>query len=404
MLSMISTISLDPKPIALDVKVAIVGERLLYYMLYQLDPEFAELFKVAADFEEMVDRSPENQVLYARLIASMVRQGELRSFDRQAVARVIEHAARIVGDAEKLSTHRRSVRDLLSEANYWAGQASHNVVSADDVQRAIDAQVRRLDRIRERSLEAIQRGTVLIDTQGKQVGQINGLSVVGLGIFGFGRPSRITARIRMGKGDVVDIEREVELGGPIHSKGVMILSSFLGGRYAGDRPLSLSASLVFEQSYGGVEGDSASSAELYALLSAISEVPIKQNLAVTGSVNQHGQVQAIGGVNYKIEGFFDLCSARGLTGDQGVLIPASNVKNLMLRQDVVDAISEGEFHVYPVEAIDQGIEILTDVPAGDRDEEGNYPQGSINCLVEQRLQSMAEKAKEMRALPKEGEA
>jgi predicted ATP-dependent protease len=277
-------------------------------------------------------------------------------------------------------------------------------VSADDVQRAIDAQIRRVDRVRERSLEAIQRGTVLIDTTGFQVGQINGLSVVGLGNFAFGRPSRITARIRMGKGDVVDIEREVELGGPIHSKGVMILSSFLGGRYAGQRPLSLSASLVFEQSYGGVEGDSASSAELYALLSAIAEVPIKQNLAVTGSVNQHGQVQAIGGVNYKIEGFFDLCAARGLTGDQGVLIPASNVKNLMLRQDVVDAIADAKFHIFPVETIDQGIEILTGLPAGERDAEGEYAQGSINRRVEDRLQIMAEKAKELRAAAKEGEA
>jgi lon-related putative ATP-dependent protease len=334
----------------------------------------------------------------------MARQAELRPFDRGAVARVIEHAARMVGDAEKLSTHRRSVRDLLCEADYWAGQAGHDVVCTDDVQRAIDTQIRRLDRVRERSLEAIQRGTVLIDTQGVKVGQINGLSVVGLGSFAFGRPSRITARIHMGKGDVVDIEREVELGGPIHSKGVMILSSFLGARYAGDKPLSLSASLVFEQSYGGVEGDSASSAELYALLSAISDVPIKQNLSVTGSVNQHGQVQAIGGVNHKVEGFYDLCAARGLTGDQGVLIPASNVKNLMLRQDVVDAISEGKFHVYPVEAIDRGIEILTGVPAGGRDEAGNYPEESINYLVEQRLQGMAEKAREMSGLAKEGEA
>lgn len=404
MLSAVSTVSLEPEPISMDIKVAIVGERQLYYMLYELDPEFAELFKVAADFEETVDRTSENQLLYARLIASMVRKHALTTFDRAAVCRVIEQASRMAGDAEKLATHSRSLADLLFEADYWAGLSGNAVVTADNVEQAIDAKIRRVDRIREQSYEAIKRGTVLIDTSGETVGQINGLSVVGLFNFAFGRPSRITAQIRMGKGDVVDIEREVDLGGPIHSKGVMILSSFLGGRYAGDRPMSLSASLAFEQSYGGVDGDSASSAELYALLSAISEVPIKQNLAVTGSVNQHGQVQAIGGVNFKIEGFFDVCTARGLTGDQGVLIPESNVKNLMLRHDVVEAISNLQFHVYPVESIDQGIEILTGIPAGVRDEEGNYPEGTINRRVEARLQVMEEKAREMHAPYTEDEA
>jgi lon-related putative ATP-dependent protease len=403
MLSMISTISLDPEPIPLDVKVAIVGERLLYYMLYQLDPEFPELFKVAADFEETVDRNPANQELYARMIGTLARSKGLRPFDRGAVARVIDHSARVVEDSEKLTTHRQRISDLLCEADYWAEEAGHVAVTAKDVEQAIDAQIHRVDRIRERSYEAIKRGTVLIDTEGSKVGQVNGLSVIGLGNFAFGRPSRITARIRMGKGDVVDIEREVELGGPIHSKGVMILYSFLGGRYADDLPLSLSASLVFEQSYGGVEGDSASSAELYALLSAISEVPIKQNLAVTGSVNQHGQVQAIGGVNWKIEGFFDVCNAGGLTGDQGVLIPVSNVKNLMLRQDVVEAIANGAFHIYAVETVDQGIEILTGVPAGERDQEGNYPEGSINYLVQEHLEQMAEKSREMSAPPRQAE-
>ncbi len=399
MLSMISTISLDPEPIPLDVKIAMVGERMLYYMLYQMDPEFPELFKVAADFEETVDRTPANQDLYARMIGTLARSKALRPLDRGAVARVIDYAARIVEDSQKLSIHRQRISDLLCEADYWAEKAGHDVVTANDVEQAIDAQIHRVDRIRERSYETIRRGTVLIDTEGAKVGQVNGLSVIGLSNFAFGTPSRITARIRMGKGDVVDIEREVELGGPIHSKGVMILSSFLGGRYAGDRPLSLSASLVFEQSYGGVEGDSASSAELYALLSAISEVPIRQNLAVTGSVNQHGQVQAIGGVNWKIEGFFDICNTGGLTGDQGVLIPASNVKNLMLRKDVVEAIADGAFHIYPVETVDQGIEILTGVPAGERDQQGNYPPGSINCLVEEHLERMAEKTREMSAPP-----
>jgi lon-related putative ATP-dependent protease len=403
MLSLVSTVSLEPEPIPLDVKVALVGERMLYYMLWQLDPDFADLFKVGADFEDEMDRSPENQLLYARLIGTLARREGLRPFDRAAVARVIEHGARMAGDAEKVSTEMRSMSDLLQEADYWADKARREAVSAEDVQRAIDAQMHRSDRVRERTQEAILRETFLIDTKGEQIGQVNGLSVAQLGSFAFGRPTRITAQVRMGKGEVVDIEREVELGGPIHSKGVLILSGFLGGRYAAERPLSLSASLVFEQSYSGVEGDSASSAELYALLSAIGGVPIKQCLAVTGSVNQHGQVQPIGGVNEKIEGFFDVCKARGLTGEQGVLIPASNVKHLMLRQDVVEAVSASQFHIYPVERIDQGIEILTGKSAGERDEEGNYPEGSINYLVERRLSELAEKRSEFTASAKEGE-
>jgi lon-related putative ATP-dependent protease len=404
MLSLISTVSLEPEPIPLDVKVGLFGDRLLYYLLYQLDPEFGELFKVEADFEERMDRNGENQHLYAQLIATLARKEELRSFDRGAVARIIEHSARMVGDAEKLSTQMRSVTDLLREANHWASQAGNGVVTADDVQRAIDAQIYRADRLRERVQEEILRETILIDTEGEEIGQVNGLSVIPLGNFMFGRPTCITAQMRMGKGEVVDIEREVELGGPIHSKGVLILAGFLGGRYAEERPLSLSASLVFEQSYSGVEGDSASSAELYALLSAIAEVPIRQALAVTGSVNQHGQVQAIGGVNEKIEGFFDVCQARELSGDQGVLIPASNTKHLMLRQDVVEAVEAGQFHIYPVETVDQGIEILTGLPAGERDEEGNYPEGSINYLVETRLIELAEKRARFAKSAEEGEA
>ncbi len=343
------------------------------------------------DFEDEMTRSPENNLLYARLIGTLARKDGLRHFDRSAVARTIEASARLVGDAEKLSTRMQGIADLLREADYWAGQAGHEVVGAADVQQAIEAQIYRADRVRARMQEEIQRGTILIDTQGEKVGQINGLSVLTLGNFAFGRPSRITARIRLGKGEVVDIEREVELGGPIHSKGVLILASFLGARFGLERPLSLSASLVFEQSYSGVEGDSASSAELYALLSALAEVPLKQSLAVTGSVNQHGQVQAIGGVNEKIEGFFEVCRARGLTGAQGVLIPSANVKHLMLRQDVVEAAASGQFQIYPVETIDQGIEILTGLPAGEPDEAGHFPEGSINQRVELRLATLAEK-------------
>jgi len=390
-LSLISTVSLEPEPIPLDIKIGLFGNRLIYYLLTQFDPEFADLFKVQADFHEQMDRDDENQQLYARFIGTMVHEAELQPFDKGAVARVIEHAGRMVSDSEKLSTKGEEVEDLLREANHWAKENGNGVVTADDVQRAIDAQVYRADRLRERMQEAILRDTVLIDTEGDEIGQINGLSIIPLSGFMFGRPTRITARTRMGKGEVVDIEREVELGGPIHSKGVLILAGFLGSRYAEEKPLSLSASLVFEQSYGQIEGDSASSAELYALLSSLSGVPIKQSMAVTGSVNQRGQVQAIGGVNQKIEGFFDICKARGLTGDQGVIIPQSNVKNLMLRQDVVDAVEAGRFHVYPVETIDEGIEILTGVPAGEPGPEGEYPEGTINDKVAQRLAELAEK-------------
>jgi lon-related putative ATP-dependent protease len=391
MLSLLSTVTLEPEPIPLDVKVALLGDRSLYYLLAQLDPDFGDLFKVAADFEGRMSRSEENQEFYAQLLGTLARKEELRPLDRGAVARVIEHSARIVGDAEKLSTRTRQVADLLREADYWAAQNGNGLITAAEVQRAIDAQVYRSDRLRQWMQEEIQRGTILIDTEGGKIGQINGLSVIQLGDFAFGRPSRITARVRLGKGEVVDIEREVELSGPIHSKGVLILSGFLGSRYVRDKPLSLSASLVFEQSYSGVEGDSASSAELYTLLSAIADIPLKQSLAVTGSVNQHGQVQAIGGVNEKIEGFFDVCKARELTGEQGVLIPASNVKHLMLRKDVIDAVEGGRFHIYPIETIDQGMEILTGLSAGERDEAGNYPEGSINYRVESRLAELAEK-------------
>jgi lon-related putative ATP-dependent protease len=400
-LSLVSTVSLEPEPIPLDVKVALLGDTSLYYTLYEADPDFDELFKVQADFEDEMDRTPENQGVYANLIGSMIRQAELRPFDRPAVARIIEHSSRLAGDADKLSTRMRVIANLVREADYWAGQAGRDVAGAADVQRAIDAQVYRSDRVRERMQEEILRGTILIDTTGSKIGQVNGLSVLQLGNFSFGQPSRITARVRLGKGEVVDIEREVELSGPIHSKGVLILSGFLGARYAADRPLSLSASLVFEQSYSGVEGDSASSAELYALLSAIAGAPISQSLAVTGSVNQHGQVQAIGGVNEKIEGFFDLCRARGLTGEQGVLIPASNVKHLMLRHDVVEAVAAGQFQIYAVETIDQGIELLTGVPAGERNKAGNYPKGSVNYRVEARLTELAKKRAD---LAKEQEA
>lgn len=392
MLGMLSTVSLEPEPIELNLKVAMIGDRMLYYLLAQSDPDFSELFKVQADFTEEIPRTFENQALYARMIATLIQKDELRAFDRGAVARVIEHSARVVGDSERLTVQVNNIVDLLNEADYMADEEGNHVVHASDVQKAIDARIYRADRVRERYQENILRETIMISTEGARIGQINGLSVIGLGDFSFGFPSRITASVQRGKGNVVNIEREVELSGPIHSKGVLILSGFLGQRYAAEEPLSLSASLVFEQSYSGVEGDSASSAELYALLSAISGVPIKQSFAVTGSVNQHGQVQAIGGVNEKIEGYFDICQQRGLTGEQGVLIPKANVKHLMLRKDVRQAVEAGRFNVYPIEDIDQGIELLTGISAGQPGEDGKYPPDTINGKVQNRLENLAKKS------------
>jgi len=391
MYGLISTVSLEPEPVPLDVKVTLIGSPLVYYLLRHYDPEFGELFKVAADFDFQMSRTPEAQEDYAKLIGTVARREGLRSFNRAGVARVVEHGARMAGDGEKLSIEMQRVTDLLREADYWAGQNGNGTVDAADVQCAIDAWIYRSDRIRQRMQEEIQRGIILIDTADEKIGQINGLSVIQLGEFAFGRPSRITARVQMGKGKVVDIEREVEMGGPVHSKGVLILTGFLGERYATDQPLSLSASLVFEQSYGGIEGDSASSAELYALLSAIAGVPLRQCFAVTGSVNQHGQIQPVGGINEKIEGFFDICKARGLTGEHAVLIPAANIKHLMLRQDVVEAVKEDRFHIHAIEYVDEGLELLTGMPAGEKDKDGNYPEESVNGKVRNRLIELAER-------------
>jgi lon-related putative ATP-dependent protease len=398
---LVTTVALEPEPIPLKTKIVLTGDRLLYYLMHEHDPDFSELFKVEADFDDQMERTEENNLSYAQLIGTLARKEKLRHLDRPAVARIIEYSARQVGDAEKLSAHMQSIADLLREADYWAGDEGAEIVGIEHVKKAIDAQIYRSSRIKERMQESITRETILIDTAGERIGQINALSVLAMGNFAFGRPSRVTARVRMGKGEVLDIERQVELGGPLHSKGVLILSSYLGSYYASDRPLSLSASLVFEQSYGGVDGDSASSAELYALLSALAETPIKQSLAVTGSVNQYGQVQAIGGVNEKIEGFFDVCNARGLTGDQGVLIPSANVKHLMLRQDVVDSVAAGDFHIYAIDTIEQGLEVLTGIPAGEKDDDGHFPEGTINQRVVARLEQMTETQRAFNAPPEE---
>ena len=382
---MTTTVSLEPDPIPLDVKIVLFGDRQLYYLLAAADPEFAQHFKVLADFDDTIARNADNEAVIARLIASLACERGLPPLDRTGVARMVEHAARLAGDAAKVTLLVEDLFDVAAEAAHHARKAGHRVIARADVDRAIAGQKHRASRIQENSREMVLRDISLIETNGARVGQINGLSVMSLGNYAFGGPTRITCRVRPGAGRIVDIEREVELGGPLHSKGVLILSGFLAGRYALDAPMSVSASLVFEQSYGGVDGDSASSAELYTLLSALSGQALRQDLAVTGSVNQHGVVQAIGGVNEKIEGFFDICAARGLTGTQGVLIPAANAQHLMLRDDVVAACAAGRFAIYPVRSIDAGISLLTGVDAGARGADGIYPAGSINRLVEDRL-------------------
>jgi lon-related putative ATP-dependent protease len=395
LLSMATTVSLQPQPVPLDVKVVLVGPPALYYLLSANDEDFGDLFKIGADFEDRVERNPETTLLYARLICTMTRRENLKPLDRPAVARVIEQAARLAGDSDKLTSSVRAFADLLRESDQFAIDGGKEIIGEAEVQAAIDAQLRRGDRIYRRLQEEIGRNTIRIETDGEAVGQVNGLSVVSLGTVAFGQPSRITAQVRLGRGEVVDIEREVELGGPTHSKGVLILSGFLGGRFGKMRPLSLNASLVFEQSYGGVDGDSASAAELFALLSALAEAPIKQSFALTGSVDQRGQIQAIGGVNEKIEGFFDSCRITGFTGRQGVIIPASNVRHLMLRRDVVAAVEAGKFAIYPIDTVDQGLELLTGIPAGEPDAAGEYPAGTLNRRIAARLDAFAAKAAEM---------
>lgn len=400
LLGLMSTVSLEPEAIDLNIKVVLIGEPMIYYLLNAYDPEFIALFKVQADFESDMERTKESQDLYATLIARLAKEKELLPLHRTAVARLIEQATREAGDREKLSLRIRDFADLMQEADYLAKKENKSTITDNDVEKAIMAAKRRGGRIKDRFFEAMEHNIRHIDTEGGKAGQINALSVLSLGRDSFGCPTRITALTRPGKGKIIDIEREVELGGPIHSKGVLILSSFLSSRYARTIPLGLQASLVFEQSYGGVDGDSASCAELCTLLSSLADVPIKQSLAITGSVSQKGEVQAIGGVNEKIEGFFDLCQSRELTGDQGVLIPASNVRHLMLKKEVVEAMEQGLFSVTAMSSVDDAIELLTGIPAGKRDKEGNYPPDSINGLVEATLLGFA---KNLQDFDKEGD-
>jgi lon-related putative ATP-dependent protease len=416
-LSLISTVTLEPESVPLDVKIVLIGNPLIYYLLHAYDEDFQKLFKVKADFATVMDRNAETEKQYALFVHTICKENKLRPFDRSAVARLIEHSSRMVGNQNKLSTRFGEVADLLKEANFWAGRRlsdgrHREAMSTDadggdpenrpdsragapervtslDVKQAINEKIFRSNLIEERIHEIISEGTLRIDTSDTVIGQVNGLSVLSVGDYLFARPSRVTASTYTGKTGVVNIEREVELSGPIHSKGVLILASYLGHKYAQKEPLALSASLVFEQSYSGVEGDSASSTELYALLSSLSGYPIKQGIAVTGSVDQHGRVQPIGGVNEKIEGFFDVCRAKGLTGEQGVIVPAANERHLMLRQDVIDAVGEGRFHIWAVKTIDEGIALLTGHEAGEQDEDGVYSQGSVNWAVADRLAEMA---------------
>ena len=382
--------TIKPEAIPLDIKVALIGTPMLYQVLYQMDPDFKELFKVKADFDIVMERNDENAGKYADFMCNLVREENLLHLGRDAIARVIEYGSRLAEDQQKLSTQFAVIADLIREANFYAVQEGAEQVARQHVTKAIEEKVYRSNLIQKKIEEFIKRGIFLIETEGEKVGQVNGLSVVGLGDFAFGRPSRVTASIGVGREGIMDIEREAALGGPIHTKGVLIINGYLNGRYAHDKPLSLSARLVFEQSYSGIEGDSASSTELYALLSALSGLPLKQYLAITGSVNQKGEVQAIGGVNEKLEGFYEVCKAKGLDGNQGVLIPASNVQNLMLKEEIVEAAKAGKFRIYPVQTIDEGIEVLTGIPAGARREDGTYEEGTVNYLVDKRLQEMAE--------------
>ena len=381
-----STISLDPQPIPLDVKVVMTGDAELYDLLSERDPDFSDYFKVEADFGMIIDRTDENEVEYAKLIGSLTKKKNLRSLNKQAVARVIEYSSRLADDSEKLTAHVSSIGDLLKEADYWARKSKASQIGKNHVDQAIKSQIYRSDRVNRAMLEQIDKGTILLDVKGERVGQINGLVVYNFTRNSFGKPTRITTQVRLGRGEFINIEREVAMSGPIHSKGVLILQALIANRFAKRSPLSLSASIVFEQSYGGVDGDSASSTEYYCMLSAIANLPIKQSLAVTGSINQFGEIQPICGVNEKIEGFFEVCKYNGLTGKQGVIIPRTNVVNLMLREDVLEAVENGQFSIYAIDDVDDGIELLTGIPAGKADKRGRFPKGTVNYMVQQSLE------------------
>jgi lon-related putative ATP-dependent protease len=394
----LSVKTLKPKPIPLTAKMILIGDPYLYQLMFTLDQDFRELFKIKAEFDTTMPRTDERMKQYASFVCGLCEKEKMKQLDGGALAKLIEYSSRLVEDQYKLSTQFSLVADIIREANFYATEEGSPRITAVHIKKAIEEKVYRSKLIQEKIQEMITRGFFLIDTHEQKVGQVNGLSVMGLGDFAFGTPSRVTASIGLGREGVIDIEREAKMGGPIHTKGVLILSGYINDKYAREKPLSLSARLVFEQNYGGVEGDSASSTELYSILSALSGLPIKQNLAVTGSVNQKGEVQAIGGVNEKIEGFFEVCKAKGLSGEQGVMIPESNVQNLMLKEEVLEAVKAGQFSIYSVKSIDEGIAVLTGAKAGQRRPDGTYEKGTVNYLVDKALSEMADKLKEYSTL------
>jgi Lon-like ATP-dependent protease len=381
---------IKPESISMDVKVVVLASTQLYHLLKHYDPEVEMIFKVRADFDSSMDNTSDGVIEVCRLVATYAKKRKLKPFSNSAVGALLEHSVRKSGRQEKLSTSFPVLGDVMAEANYFAGSAKSEIVELKHVREALDARIYRYGLVEEKIQEMIDRGSIFIDTEGGVVGQINGLAVYSTGDIMFGKPSRITCTTSMGKEGIINIERDAKMSGPTHNKGMLILSGYLRKNFAQEKPLTLAASIAFEQSYGGVDGDSASTTELYALLSSLSQVPIKQSIAVTGSVNQNGEVQPIGGANEKIEGFYTVCKAKGLTGDQGVMIPESNVKDLMLKQEVVDAVTEGKFSIWAVKDVHQGIEILTGMPAGERDADGVYPKGSVYGLVDERLVSLAE--------------
>ena len=389
--------ALKPEPIEVRVKVVMIGDAYLYETLYAVDEDFKKVFKIKADFDTVMERKEETQLQYASFIRKICHDENLLPFERSGVAAVIEYGVRLAGRQKKLSTEFHRITDIIREASYWAKKDNSDMVYEKQVEQAILEKIYRKRMVEDKIQEMIDDGIILIDADGTKVGQVNGLSVYDMGEYAFGKPSRITAKTSMGKGGIVNIEREADLSGRTHNKGVLILGGYLRGKYAQDKPLTLTASLAFEQSYAGVDGDSASSTEVYAILSSLSGLPLRQDIAVTGSVSQNGEVQPIGGVNQKIEGFFEVCRNRGLTGRQGVMIPHQNVGGLMLRKDVVEAVAAGKFHIYPVQNIDRGIEILTGLAAGEQGEDGTYPVGTVNNLVDQKLRELARRMKEFEA-------
>ncbi|MGD0057007.1 MAG: AAA family ATPase [Methanomassiliicoccales archaeon] len=395
-LGFIVTKSLRPEPIPFKAKIIVLGTPLVYELLYSSDPDFRDLFKVKADFDTSMDRNDRNIKQYGSFVCSLCEKEKLLHLDPTGIAAVVEYGSRLAEDQSKLSTKFSEIADIIREASFYAKQDKSKLITRRHINQQLEEKVYRSNMIQKKIEEMVKKNLILIETEGEKVGQVNGLAVMGIGDYAFGRPSRITASVAVGKEGIIDIERQAEMGGPTHTKGVLILSGFLNDRYAKDKPLGLAARLVFEQSYSGVDGDSASSTELYSLLSALSGKPIKQFLAVTGSVNQKGEVQAIGGVNEKIEGFFEVCVSKGLTGKQGCVIPESNVQNLMLKEEIVSSIEDGRFHIYPVKTVDEGIEVLTGVKAGERQKDGTYEKDTINDLVQRRLSEMAEKVKEFK--------